>query len=71
MKVTILGGGNEVGASCLYIEIAGTKILIDAGMRMHGDNPLPALGLLEGISDLDVILVTHAHDDHGGALYLA
>ena len=68
MKVTILGGGNEVGASCLYIEIAGTKILIDAGMRMHSDNPLPALGLLEGISDLDVILVTHAHADHIGAL---
>lgn len=68
MKVTILGGGNEVGASCLYIEIAGMKLLIDAGMRMHSDNPLPALGLLDGIGDLDVILVTHAHADHIGAL---
>lgn len=68
MQVTILGGGNEVGASCLYIEIAGTKLLIDAGMRMHSDNPLPALGLLEGVSDVDVILVTHAHADHIGAL---
>ena len=68
MKVSILGGGNEVGASCLHIEIAGTNILIDAGMRMHGDNPLPALGMLEGLGDPDVILVTHAHADHIGAL---
>ncbi|MGN7479185.1 MBL fold metallo-hydrolase [Solibacillus silvestris] len=68
MNITVLGGGNEVGASCLFIEIAGKKILIDAGMRMHSDNPLPALGLLEGIGTLDVILVTHAHADHIGAL---
>lgn len=68
MKVSILGGGNEVGASCLHIEIAGTNLLIDAGMRMHGDNPLPALGMLEGLGDPDVILVTHAHADHIGAL---
>lgn len=68
MEITILGGGNEVGASCLYIEIAGTKLLIDAGMRMHSDHPLPAIGLLEDIKELDVILVTHAHADHIGAL---
>lgn len=68
MNITILGGGNEVGASCIYIEIAGKKILIDAGMRMHSDNPLPALGLLEEIGSLDLILVTHAHADHIGAL---
>ena len=68
MKVSILGGGNEVGASCLHIEIAGTNILIDAGMRMHGDYPLPALGMLEGLGEPDVVLVTHAHADHIGAL---
>ena len=68
MKVSILGGGNEVGASCLHIEIAGTNLLIDAGMRMHSDNPLPALGMLEELGDPDVVLVTHAHADHIGAL---
>lgn len=31
MKVSVLGGGNEVGASCLHIEIAGTNILVEAG----------------------------------------
>lgn len=68
MKVSVLGGGNEVGASCLHIEIAGTKLLIDAGMRMHGDHPLPALGMLEDLGAPDVVLVTHAHADHIGAL---
>lgn len=68
MEVSVLGGGNEVGASCLHIDIAGTSILIDAGMRVHGDNPLPALGMLDGLGSPDIILVTHAHADHIGAL---
>ncbi|KGA98639.1 beta-lactamase [Alkalihalobacillus alcalophilus ATCC 27647 = CGMCC 1.3604] len=68
MKISILGGGSEVGASCLHIEVADTNILIDAGMRMHGDEPLPALGMLEGLAAPEVILVTHAHADHIGAL---
>lgn len=68
MKVSVLGGGNEVGASCLHIKIADTNILIDAGMRMHGDHPLPALGMLDELEKPDVILVTHAHADHIGAL---
>lgn len=68
MKVSVLGGGNEIGASCLHIEIGGTTILIDAGMRVHGDNPLPALGMLDTLKKPDVILVTHAHADHIGAL---
>ncbi|HLR15398.1 MAG TPA: MBL fold metallo-hydrolase, partial [Bacillota bacterium] len=68
MKVSVLGGGNEIGASCLHIEFEHTTILIDAGMRMHGDYLLPALGMLDDLSRPDVILVTHAHADHIGAL---
>src|SRR5690625_5899349 len=59
MNVSVLGGGNEVGASCLHIKIADTNILIDAGMRMHGDHPLPALGMLDELVRPDVILVTN------------
>lgn len=68
MKLTVLGGGNEVGASCLHIELNGTRLLIDAGMRMHQDDPLPSLGLLEELGGINAILVTHAHADHIGAL---
>ncbi|SDJ06361.1 MBL fold metallo-hydrolase [Natribacillus halophilus] len=68
MNVTVLGGGNEVGASCLHIEMAETSILIDAGMRMQGEQLLPALGILEELPRPQAILVTHAHADHIGAL---
>lgn len=68
MKVSILGGGNEIGASCLHIEISGTSIIIDAGMRMHGENTLPMLGMLEELDKPSAIIVTHAHADHIGAL---
>ncbi|EIJ82205.1 RNA-metabolising metallo-beta-lactamase [Bacillus methanolicus PB1] len=68
MKVSILGGGSEVGASCLHINMADTNILVDAGMRMHGEELLPALGMLDTLRKPDVILVTHAHADHIGAL---
>ncbi|MDQ0219185.1 MBL fold metallo-hydrolase [Peribacillus cavernae] len=68
MKVSILGGGSEVGASCLHISMADTNLLIDAGMRMHGDELLPALGMLENLGSPEAMLVTHAHADHIGAL---
>ncbi|MDC3418311.1 MBL fold metallo-hydrolase [Aquibacillus salsiterrae] len=68
MKVTILGGGNEIGASCLHIQMEETSIVIDAGMRMHGENVLPMFGMLEELSQPEAILVTHAHADHIGAL---
>lgn len=68
MKVSVLGGGSEVGASCLHINMAETNLLIDAGMRMHGDDLLPALGMLDELESPDAIMVTHAHADHIGAL---
>lgn len=68
LKVTILGGGNEIGASCLHIQLNETSIIIDAGMRMHGGNNLPMLGMLEDLSKPAAIIITHAHADHIGAL---
>ncbi|WP_010632415.1 MBL fold metallo-hydrolase [Sporolactobacillus vineae] len=68
MKVTILGGGNEIGASCTYIQIGGTSLIVDAGMRVHGDDVMPATGMLDQLDKPAAILVTHAHADHIGAL---
>jgi Cft2 family RNA processing exonuclease len=68
MKVTILGGGNEIGASCTHIQIGGTSLIVDAGMRVHGEDVLPATGMLDQLDKPAAILVTHAHADHIGAL---
>lgn len=77
MEITFLGGADEVGASSILIEIAGRRVLVDAGIRptpkarwgLAGDQ-LPDLSLIEQHGGLDAILVTHAHTDHTGALEL-
>lgn len=77
MKITFLGGADEVGASSILIEIAGQRLLIDAGIRpsprvrwgLEGDQ-LPDLSRIDSLGGLDAVLVTHAHTDHTGALEL-
>ncbi len=74
MRITFLGGADEVGASSILIEIGGRRLLIDAGIR---PSPQTRWGLsgealphLASIDSLDAVLVTHAHTDHTGALEL-
>ncbi|MFZ6027219.1 MAG: MBL fold metallo-hydrolase [Chloroflexota bacterium] len=77
MKITFLGGADEVGASSILVEIAGRRLLVDAGVRpspkarwgLAGDQ-LPNLSQVDQAGGLDAILVTHAHTDHTGALEL-
>ena len=70
MELAFLGGASGVGASCLLVEIAGRRALIDAGVRMDPNaDRLPDLAALDG-RDLSVIFITHAHADHIGALPL-
>jgi uncharacterized protein len=70
VELVFLGGASGVGASCLAVEIAGRRVLIDAGVRMDPTaDRLPDLAALDG-RDLAAIFVTHAHADHIGALPL-
>lgn len=77
MKLTFLGGADEVGASCTLIEISGKKILVDAGIRISpksnrgiANDQLPDLQPITEAGGPDYILVTHAHTDHTAALPL-
>ena len=78
MKITFLGGADEVGASGILVETTGRRLLVDCGIRpspkAHAGldtDQLPDLSQLEsGSGRLDAVLVTHAHTDHTGALEL-
>ena len=67
MKITFIGATHEVTGSCYYLEAAGHKFLVDCGMEQGPDyyenQEIPVKG-----SDLDFVLLTHAHMDHSGNL---
>lgn len=69
LKFIALGGAGEVGASCYLLEIAGKNILLDAGIRVNrtGNESLPDLKRLKRV---DLVIISHAHMDHSGAIPL-
>lgn len=64
-----LGGANEIGASCFYLNFDGTGILLDCGIhpRKFGFDALPDFSLIEN-KPIDFIFLSHAHQDHIGGL---
>lgn len=69
IKFIPLGGTDEIGASCFYLNIEGTGILLDCGIhpRKKGIDALPNFDLLSELP-LDYVLISHAHQDHIGSL---
>ena len=69
MKFLPLGGAGEIGASCFYINISGTGIILDCGMHPQktGAGSLPDFELIKD-EPVDYVLISHAHQDHLGAL---
>ncbi len=69
MKLTFLGATHEVTGSCTLLEACGKNILIDCGMEqgvdvfVNEELPIPP-------SQVDMVLLTHAHMDHAGKLPL-
>lgn len=69
LVVEVLGGGTEIGGSCVLVCAGGTRILVDAGTRPSGTDEAgmapPRIDTALS-APLDAIVVTHAHIDHGG-----
>lgn len=69
LSVKPIGGGQEVGRSCIILEYMGKKIMLDCGIHpgLSGWNSLPFFDETT-VSEIDLLLITHFHLDHCGAL---
>jgi ribonuclease J len=73
LRVIPLGGLGEVGKNMTVFETAGQTLVVDAGLAFPRDEHLgvdlvlPDFGYL-GDRDVLAVLLTHAHEDHVGAL---
>lgn len=75
LKIIPLGGLGEFGLNMMLLECGGAAIAIDCGLMFPGadllgiDLVIPDVSyLLENKQNLKGIVLTHAHEDHIGAL---
>ena len=71
VRLTFLGGGRQVGRSCLLLQTPNSKILLDCGVDVSssGQDKFPYFNVPEfDISQLDAVIISHAHLDHTGLL---
>ncbi|WP_164985321.1 MBL fold metallo-hydrolase [Ammoniphilus sp. CFH 90114] len=72
VKMIFIGGGEKIGGTSISVSIGDHHILLDAGMHIHGNHPIPDYSPLHveglGFDDFDALLISHAHLDHIGAV---
>ena len=75
LRITPLGGLGEVGKNLMVYESGGEIVVVDAGLAFPRDEHLgvdlvlPDISYLRDRADrIRAVLLTHAHEDHVGAL---
>lgn len=73
MQFMALGGAQEIGAACYYLEMAGKHFLVDCGTRHveEADTHSRPFPYLDGVDHVDAVLITNAQLGRVGALQLA
>jgi KH/beta-lactamase-domain protein len=68
IRLTALGGFQEVGRSAILLQTRESNVLLDCGMHPGAANPLDAFPRLDApqfnLDALDAVVISHAHLDH-------
>lgn len=71
LKISPVGGVGQIGSNCTLIQTPKVKLLIDCGILFPRESVFDLNYLipnLEKLSDIDIIVITHGHEDHIGAI---
>jgi KH/beta-lactamase-domain protein len=72
VRITALGGAQEVGRSAFLVQTRESNVLLDCGINPGSSRPFDAFPRLDDptfeIDALDAVVISHAHLDHCGLL---
>jgi len=72
VTIKTLGSFQEVGRSCILVETAESKVMLDCGIHPGSRNTWDAYPRLDwadiSLRDIDAIVISHSHLDHMGFL---
>ena len=70
VRMTVLGGAQEVGRSAFLIKTRESSVLLDCGINPGSQRPFESFPRFDSpefqIDSLDAVVITHAHLDHCG-----
>lgn len=72
IRITALGGFQEVGRSAMLVQTRESSVLLDCGINPGSTRPFEAFPRLDNpafaMESLDAVVVSHAHLDHCGLI---
>ena len=70
LRITALGGVQEVGRSAFLVQTRESNVLLDCGINPGSSRPFEAFPRLDNplfeLDSLDAVVISHAHLDHCG-----
>jgi hypothetical protein len=70
LRITALGGVQEVGRSAFFVQTRESNVLLDCGINPGSSRPFEAFPRLDDpsfeLDSLDAVVISHAHLDHCG-----